>query len=221
MSKKRIFQITVDCVMYILFVLLMGYHLLPSYIHEWIGIGLFSAFLIHNILNYRWYSSLFKGKYNAYRIVLAATDILLLIAMLCCIVSAMSVSSYVFAWMKLSVGFGRQLHMASTIWAFILMSVHLGLHWNLVIGMVGKIKLSSKAKIVLKWAFRLIVIALIVYGVYSFCERRLWEEMFLLTDFKLFDYEKTILGYAVGSVSVSSVFISSTYYLRKIISKKD
>ena len=79
---KKIIKITVDAAMFVLFLLLMEYHLLPSVAHEWLGISVFVLFIAHNALNYKWYAVLFKGKYTAIRIVQTVVDFLLLVAII-------------------------------------------------------------------------------------------------------------------------------------------
>ena len=60
----KIFRIVIDITMYILFVLLMGHHIIDELPHEVLGTILFTLFIIHNILNYIFYKSIFKGKYR-------------------------------------------------------------------------------------------------------------------------------------------------------------
>ena len=44
---------------------LMGYHLWGDTAHEWVGAGLFLLFILHHVLNWRWWTGLFKRKYTA------------------------------------------------------------------------------------------------------------------------------------------------------------
>lgn len=57
---KRIIKIAVDVAMFVLFLLLMEYHLLPDVAHEWLGISVFILFIAHNALNYKWYTYCLK-----------------------------------------------------------------------------------------------------------------------------------------------------------------
>ena len=70
----------VDAVMTVLLMLLMAYQVTGEVLHEWIGAGMTVLVIIHQILNRRWYGRLFKGRYNAYRVLAAAVNVLLL----CC-----------------------------------------------------------------------------------------------------------------------------------------
>ncbi len=61
MKKFRIF---IDVLMYIVFIVLMGHHITDNLIHEILGTILFVLFIIHHILNYKYYKTIFKGKYT-------------------------------------------------------------------------------------------------------------------------------------------------------------
>lgn len=128
MRCRRTVKIIIDIAMYLIFVALMQEHLWDG-LHEWLGITLFALFIAHTILNFRWYQSLFKGKYTPARTILAVINIALLVAMLCCMVSSVLVSGKVFAFLNLGgARIGRTLHLVSIAWVFVLMSLHLGLH---------------------------------------------------------------------------------------------
>lgn len=75
---KRIRKI-IDILMSILFIILMGYHITGNKIHEILGVMAFTLFIIHNILNIRWYKAVFKGKYNFRRVLTLVINIALLI----------------------------------------------------------------------------------------------------------------------------------------------
>ena len=66
MKYKQVVKLIIDIAMYLIFVALMQEHLWDG-LHEWIGIVLFVLFIAHSILNFRWYQSLFKGKYTPAR----------------------------------------------------------------------------------------------------------------------------------------------------------
>lgn len=215
-----IVKIAIDLCMTVLLLLLISYHLLPDAAHEWLGASVFVLFLVHNGLNLRWYRNLFKGKYTAVRIMQTTVNFLLWIAMLGCIISALIISGHVFAFLNLSSArFGRALHLSATVWAFILMSFHLGLHMQMFIGMAKKIaKPSDKAAIILKWIFRIVSLAVGAFGVYVFITRSMWEELFLLTEFKWFDYEKSLLVYILENASMLMLFALVGYYFKKLVS---
>lgn len=214
-------KIITDIVMYILFLLLMGQYLLRDAPHEWLGMAFGGLFILHNILNLKWYMVLFKGKYNAVRIMQTAMNFLLLIAVICCMLSGVFVSQYIFDIGNGStIVFGRTLHLVSTAWAFILMSLHFGMHLGAFIGMVKKISKNKSTANVLKCAFIIMAAVICLYGAYLFTKRRFWEELFHLMDFqKEYDYTKMFSVYCVESAAISAMFVVIGYCAKLILTK--
>ncbi len=72
MKPKAIFKIIVDAAMTLGLLFQMGYQFWGDAAHEWVGAGMFVLFLAHHILNWRWYKTLFHGRYTPVRGVWAA-----------------------------------------------------------------------------------------------------------------------------------------------------
>ena len=140
MKRPAIVKIVVDMLMTLLLLFLMGYQLWGEVAHEWAGAGMLILFLAHHILNRGWYKSLFKGRYTSMRVFQVLADMLLLAAMAAQMYSGIAMSRYVFAFLPVDgkMALARRLHILGSYWGFILMSVHLGMHWNLFWGMARK-----------------------------------------------------------------------------------
>lgn len=136
MNAKAKLKIVLDVAMTLVLLFLMGYPWWGDVAHEWAGAGMFALFIAHHILNAGWWRSLGKGRYTPARVFQLVIDLLVLPAMLGLMVSGVMLSNHVFAFLPISGGmsFARLLHMASAYWGVVLMSLHLGLHWNMVLG---------------------------------------------------------------------------------------
>lgn len=210
-------KIIIDILMYLIFVILMGHHITENLIHEILGTVLFILFIVHHILNYRFYKTLFKGKYTFKRLFIVLTDLLLLITMIGMIVSAIIISSNAFAFLNIQTTiFGRKLHMISTSWSFVIMSVHLGLHLGIFIN-----KLNKKMKDnILEYVYYLILILIVIYGLYSFKELNFISDMFLLNSFKFYDFNESPIIFYIHVV-LSSLFVSLvTYFINNFKLKR-
>ena len=211
-------KMIIDIVMYLLFIILMGHHITDNLIHEILGTTLFVLFIVHHILNYRYYKTIFKGKYNAKRVFILVVDLLLFICMICMIISAINISSDVFSFLNIPTKiWGRKLHMLSTSWGFVLMNVHVGLHLNILIS-----KLNKKMKgSTFEYVYYLILILLLVYGIYSFIKLNFISDMFLLNAFKYYDFSESPIIFYLHVIS-SSLFIGlSINYISNIKRKKE
>ena len=212
----RKFRIILDVVMTCLFIVLMGYYITENSVHEILGTITFILFIIHNILNIKWYKSIFKGKHNFQRIFHIVINLLLFIAMLGMMISGIMISSDVFSFLNIKTTmFGRSLHMISTSWGFILMAIHVGLH---ITGMMNKLNAKMKNSI-FQYVYYLILVLLIGFGIYSFISLKLWEEMFLLVDFKFFDYEQSMVLFYLKYIAILLAISLVIYIILSLIKK--
>ncbi len=122
----------VDLLMTAALLLLMSYSLIGEAAHEWIGMGMFLLFIAHLILNRKWVGSLRRGRWSAYRIVQTILVALCFLTMVGSAASGIILSSYIFAGLRIRgwSALARQAHMLCSYWGFLLMSLHLGLHWR-------------------------------------------------------------------------------------------
>lgn len=200
----RKIKIIIDILMYLIFIVLMGHHITENLIHEILGTILFVLFIVHHILNIRFYKTMFKGKYTIKRVSIIMIDLLLLICMIGMIVSAINISSDVFAFLNVPTTiFGRKLHMISTSWGFVIMSIHLGLHLSVFIN-----KLNEKMKDnTFEYVYYLILILIGVFGIYSFIKLNFISDMFILNAFKYYDFNESFIIFYLKVIS-SSLFIA-------------
>ena len=180
MKKKFI-----DILLTVLLLFLMAYQVTGEVLHEWLGIAMTVLLILHHILNRKWYSSLFKGKYNAYRALTVCINTLLLAAIALTAFCGMSMSGYAvpFFYGMASVSFARRFHLAMSHWSFVLMGLHLGLH---IPAMLSKWKPSNKARVILSVIFTCIS----GYGLHIFLRSGMTDYMFFRNAFAFLDYDK-------------------------------
>ena len=215
------FRIILDIIMTCLFIVLMGYYVTDNTVHEVLGTITFVLLIIHNILNIKWYKSIFKGKHNFQRTFHIIINLLLFIAMLGMMISGIMISSDVFDFLNIKTTMiGRNLHMISTAWGFILMSIHVGFH---ITGIMNKLNTKMKDN-TFQYVYYFILLLLIGFSIYSFISLRLWEEMFVLIHFKFFDYEQNTILFYLKYICILIGVLLITYWLlrgiRKINKKK-
>lgn len=174
---KNKIRMLIDITMTILFIVLMGFYITGIKVHEILGTITFTLFIIHNILNIKWYKAIFKGKYNSQRIFHLIIDLLLFLSMIGMMISGIMISENVFAFLNIPyIEFVRTLHMVSTSWGFVFMAMHVGLHMEILLD-----KISKKVKnSIFKYVYYLILVILAGFGIYSFIEMKLWKDMFAI-----------------------------------------
>ncbi len=165
-------------------------------------------------LNFRWYQSLFQRKIHSDKDNISSYQY----CTVCC---------YAVLYGKFGAGFGkgfcfselggarigRTLHLVSTAWVFVLMSLHLGLH---LAPFANKLKKHRQ----FLWTGRIIAVLLAAYGVYVFVDRAFYEELFYLTEFKFFDTDKSAALYFFETIAMSAAFATLSYYGKKLLQMK-
>ena len=218
MSRKRKLQIVIDLGMTILLPLLMAYSLIGETAHEWIGASMLILFIAHHILNFRWFRSLLKGRYNPVRILNTAVNLLLLIDILFQGISGIVMSRQVFSFLNIQQGAStaRVIHLLGAYWGFVLMSVHIGLHWN---AMLGHLRKSMKGSKWLRITARTLCAGISAYGVYAFITRHLGDYMLLKTQFVFFNFDEPIVLFLLDYAAIMVLFATIGYYLSKLLAK--
>lgn len=216
MKIKFICKIVIDMIMTILLLCLMARQLTGDSAHEWLGAGMLILWIAHHILNRNWYSHLFKGKYTSARILQLVINFVLLLSMFGLMASGIILSREVFAFLPISGGIAlaRPLHVLSAFWGFVVMALHLGLHWNMILSIVQKAAgsaASKRTRIILRIAAALVA----GYGFYAFLKNRFLSYMFLTSSFVFFDFERPVLLFFVEYVAIMGLFIFLAHYTSK------
>lgn len=217
MKRKTILKIAVDIGMTVMLLLLMTYELIGAVAHEWLGIGIFGLFVVHHILNRKWIRCVFKGKYALFRIWQTILVIGILLTMVGSMYSGVILSEHALSFLPIKGGwaFARSLHMVCAYWGFILMSLHLGLHWGMMVGMAKRF--IKETPIVGKYLFRVIALLAAGYGAYAFIQREIGRYMFLKNHFAFFNFEEPLVFFLVDYMAVMWCFVWISHYLSKVL----
>lgn len=221
LAMKRI-KTVVNILMTLLLMVVMAYHYTGPMWHEITGTAMFVLFIVHNALNYRWYKSLAKGRYNAARVFMLVTNCLLIADILLLMLSGISMSFYVFKFLpdSVSIPSARSIHLIASYAGFLLISFHIGLHIRGVFGKIcNKIKLFSekqKGLGFIRVLFVLSVAAACFYGVYALKERNFWGYISGSSMFAFFDYEELPLWFFLDYAAIMFLFVMSAFLLQKL-----
>ena len=194
-SKRDMIKRIVDVCMTAILLCLMAYQVTGEALHEWIGIAMTTTVIIHQILNRKWYASLFKGKYHPVRVTIIVVNITLIASFLLTAFCGMSMSSHAvpFLYGMAPVTFVRRIHLSMSHWSFLLMGIHLGLH---IKTMFAKVRIHEKASLVLQ----IILAMTAVFGFWLFIKSRMGDYLFFRIPFAILDYDK-----AAGMVFLENI----------------
>lgn len=221
MNPKILKKLILDFMLIVFLLLLMAFELVGQELHEWLGTAMLLAVFSHHLFNRKWYKVLFKGKYTPYRILQTVLVALLALCIVGTMVSGVMLSRYVFSFLPIHGGrsFARSLHMISVYWGFILMALHTGLHWNIVLGISRKIaKKPSKIREII---LRVIATAIALYGVYALIQSNIISYMLLKEKFVFFDFERPLILFFADYISIMWLCGSIVYYVAAKLRKNN
>ena len=189
--------------------LLMSKQITEQAGHEYVGIFMFVLFLIHQWLNRRWYSSLFKGKYTANRVLSMSVNIALLVSFVMTAFSGIMISeNFPELNIEALTSFARTTHLCCSYLSFVLMGIHLGLHWGMIAGRIRAAWPGVLGSMFAGW------------GLYVFMSARLYEYIFLVNEFAFIDYDKNALLALLENMAMLSFWTLAGYEAVRLLSGK-
>lgn len=219
MSNKMKIKMTLDICMTILMFGAMSYQYFGDKNHELIGTALFVLFIGHHLLNRNWYKNIGKGKYTLPRMLQSVIDLLLLLDMIGSMISGIGLSRYVFRFLNvdMSASFARNLHMVTSHGMFLLMGMHIGLHYGMIMGMMRKVLGIQKENLMRVWILRSLAVLISGYGVYALQKRSFLSYLTLKVHFAFFDFEEPMIFYELDLLAMTILMAFIGYYLQKIM----
>lgn len=207
MTNKQKHKILIDLFMTIALLLLMLFQITGQQVHEYLGKMMLVLFLGHNVLNWKWYRHLFKGKYKLYRCIQTILNIGILMMMLGLGYSGMVMAQYLPFSISGSMSLVRRLHLACSYWGFVLMSMHLGMHLRQIVHMFKKY-MYLKNNIL-----KLVMIIISLCGIYCFIQNNMISYMLLINEFVFFDFEKNTFIVLLEYLSMMILWINIGYFI--------
>ena len=199
----------------------MAYLLVGEEAHEWLGSALALLFVLHNWLNRRWYAALFTGRYTPLRVFQTAVNLLCLVSMAAAAVSGAAMSRYIYDIPFLSGGasLARTVHILSAYWGYCFISLHLGLHWSMVLGMM---KNTAAPHDTPRWVTPLLRIAgaaTAMLGAHALMRHNLLDYMFLQNQFVFFDTERPLYLFFLDYAAIMALWAWLAHYARLMLIK--
>ena len=210
--KKKTVKIILDILMIAALPVLMAYSLVGETLHEIVGTAMLVLFIAHHVLNRKATAAMFKGKQSPVRVLNTIVNLLLFVVMIFLPVSGIVMSKHFYTFLPTEglSAVARTVHLLLSYWGFALMSLHLGLHADIWLGRLKK----KKAAFI---TFSVILTVIAGFGVYAFTANKLYEYMFLQTQFVFFDFSKSLVLVFGEYLSMIVLFAWIGYWLKELL----
>jgi len=163
--------------------------------------------------------NIWKGGYKPVRFVSVMLNLLMLADISALAVSGIMMSGFVFDWLPVSGGMilSRRLHLFTSHWGLILMSLHLGLHWSMAVKLGKKLQKGENPSSLAVWLARGLAAAAALFGMYAFVRQNIADYLFLRTAFIFWDETKTAFLFFAEVIAMMGLFIAIGYYGSKLL----
>ncbi|WP_320188816.1 DUF4405 domain-containing protein [Agrobacterium rosae] len=191
----------------------LAYWWLDNLSHELFGMALFALVIVHNVFNRRWYGGVAKRRMDATRIVNLVTIFCLAIGMTAMLVTSLLISRDLFAFTSISGAFAvREIHMFAGYWVLLIIAIHLGTRWTIVINTLRSTLRLSSPNTLRTTVLRAAALAIVIWGVKSSFEMAFGTKLMLTYSLDMWDFSENTFGFFIGYASIVGLYVTITHY---------
>lgn len=213
MNSAFYFRLVLDAVAVGLLVFGLSYWWLGNAAHELAGAAMFALLIAHNIFNRRFYRTVARPGREPRRLLNLATTFALLTAMVALLLTSVLISNALPAVVPSFVGStARQIHLVAAYWALVIVAVHLGLRWPMIMGVARHLFGISRGSAARSWTLRVIAIAIAVHGVWSSFELGVGTKLTMQMTLEWWNFEEAVAGFFVHCAAIMGLYGVITYY---------
>ncbi len=204
-----------------LFLFGLSYWWLGNGAHELAGTAMFLLVILHNIFNRRWYGAVSARRRNARGLVDIAVTAVLLVAMSVLLVTSVLISNVLSGILSAYGGFTvRQVHTVAAYWLLTIVAIHLGLRWQVLMGVARSLFGITGASRVRTAVLRMIAAAVAVHGVWSSFELGVGSKLAMRMTLDWWSFEESVAGFFVHCVAVAGLYVALTHYAMRLIRRR-
>ena len=145
----------------------------------------------------------------------------MIVSVIASAVSGIVLSQHLYRFLQISKGasIARSVHLVCAYLNYILMSLHLGLHWNTMIAAMRKDRKEETSAG--RWIPKLLAAGVAGYGIYAFFRRQIREYLFLRTHFVFFDDSEPLIFFFIDYLAIMGLFVFIGHYLAGWLKRLD
>lgn len=202
MSPLFLLRLGLDFVALILFMAAMAYWWMDNRAHELIGTGMFALLFLHNVFNRRWYGGISRTRRQARPLVTLVLNLTLLVTMVALLTTSILISQSLFGFFAVGGPTARDIHILAAYWALIIVSIHLGLHWSIVMNVTRSLLQINDTRPLRTALLRLASAGITAGGVYSCLELDIGSRLLLIPTMQFWDFSEDAAGFflRVGTI---------------------
>ncbi|QOZ77910.1 hypothetical protein XH83_22210 [Bradyrhizobium sp. CCBAU 53351] len=190
----------------------LAYYWLDNAIHELVGAAMFLLVIVHNVFNRRWYSRI-AGTREVRGLINTGVTVLLLITMLVLLITSVLISRSLSGFMPLDGGFkARQIHTLAAYWSLVIVAIHLGLRWSMIMGVARSLLGVSGASAIRTVMLRAIAVVVAAHGVWSSFELGVGTKLSMQMTLDWWNFEESVAAFFIHCMTIAGLYVVAIYY---------
>ncbi|MGO7213561.1 DUF4405 domain-containing protein [Rhizobium ruizarguesonis] len=191
----------------------LAYWWLDNTSHELIGTGMFILLLSHNVFNRRWWARLPKAARGRPNLLTNASNISIALAISALLVTSVLISRSVFGFLPLSGGpSAREIHVLAAYWVFILAAVHLGLHWSMIMAVIGGLLRVGAPNAIRTASLRAATGAIVAWGIHSLFVMGIGDRLIARPSIDFWDFQESTIGFFLHHIAILGTCACAAHY---------
>lgn len=220
MTPVFLFRLVIDLVAAGLLLFCFTYWWLGNLAHEVAGTAMFLLLIARNVFNRRWYGAIPKVRRQARSLSNIVVTSLLVLAMLALLVTSVLISNRLSGFMSAYAGStARQIHTLAAYWVLVIVSVHLGLRWPMLMDVARKLTGITQPDAIRTLVLRVIAVAIAIHGVWSSFELAIGTKLSMQMTLDWWNFEESVAGFFIHCIAVAGLYVCLTYYAMKWLQK--
>jgi hypothetical protein len=218
MSRLFLSRLWLDGLAAALLLLGLAYWWLGNGVHEVAGTAMFLLLIAHNIFNRRWYGGLGRTRRDPRSVLNVGVTLALLIAMVVLLVTGVLISNALSAFLPPWGGFTVvQIHTLAAYWVLVIVAIHLGLRWPMLIGVARTLLGISRPNALRTLALRLIAAMIAAHGIWSFSALSIGTKLSMRMSLDWWNFEESVAGFFIHRMAITGLVMVTTYYGLKLV----
>ncbi|MEK1887009.1 MAG: DUF4405 domain-containing protein [Phyllobacterium sp.] len=179
---------------------------------------MFLLVIVHNVFNRRWYSSIAKSQRGPRGLFNTGVTFLLLFAMLALLVTSVLISNALSGIMAAYGGFTvRQIHTLAGYWLLIIVAVHLGLRWPLIMSVARSLPGITKPNTARSLALRVIAAMTAAYGIWSSFRLGIGTKLSMQMTLDWWNFDESVVGFFIHALAIAGLYTVITHYTIRLL----
>lgn len=218
MNPLFLVRLVLDLVAAGLLLAALAYNLMGNLVHEIIGVAMFLLLIAHNLFNRRWYRTVLKGQPGSRTLIVKGINLALLVSMLALLVTSVIISQAVFSFLPLtSTVSARQIHTMVGYLALLIASVHLGLHWAMIMGVMRRLLKITKDSRVRKITLRCLSAGFAVFGIWSLFVVNLGSKLTMQFSMEFWDFQSATAAFFLHHTAIVGLGAVVGHYAQQLM----